>query len=175
MLGRNRHNPKGSLRGHWQVNGRIDRGRDVTSDVRLGFACLDANLHQFVAHIKANRAGRSCRAGYCNGLGRSNTACRILKRHHVQHAGRVLVAVGRHHAMQDRAVAELLGGLLGRRNISQLACSGLAGCQHRSHDQRLHVIDRGVRGRVVHFRIEERRVDLLRDRVERNRHEILRL
>ena len=72
-------------------------------------------------------------------------------------------------------MAEELGGLLGRGDISQLACSGLASRQHRSHDQRLHVIGRRIGGRVVHFRVEERRVNLLRDRVERNRHEILRL
>nr|DAZ83267.1 MAG TPA: hypothetical protein [Caudoviricetes sp.] len=77
--------------------------------------------------------------------------------------------------MQDRAAAEKFGGLFCRRDVSQLACGSLASRQHRPHDQRLHVIGRRVRGRVVHFRIEERRVDLLRDRVERNRHEYLRL
>ena len=77
VLGRNRHHTKSGLSSHGQINVRIDRGRNVAGNVRFRFACLDANLHQFVAHIKANRTGRSCRAGYCNGLGRSNTACRI--------------------------------------------------------------------------------------------------
>ena len=175
VLERYRHNAKRSLRGHWQIDVRIDRGRDVACDVGLRFARLDADLNEFIAYIKADRAGGSSRAGNRHGLGRRHAAFRIRKRHHVQHAGRILVAIGRHHAMQDRTMAEELGGLLSRGDISQLACGSLARRQHRPHDQRLHVIGRGVRGRVVHFRVEERRVDLLRDRVEKNRHECLRL
>nr|DAZ39021.1 MAG TPA: hypothetical protein [Caudoviricetes sp.] len=77
VLGRYRHNAKRSLSSHGQLDVRIDRGRDVTSDVRLGFACLDADLNELIAYIKTDCASGSSRAGNRHGLGRSNTACRI--------------------------------------------------------------------------------------------------
>ena len=145
----------------------------MARDVGGGFARSNGRLDELVPNVEVDRARFGRIAGEGHRLRRGDARAGIGERQAVERAASVLVAVCLHHAVQKRTRAEKLPSLLGRGDVSHFRGGGRPGREHRTDQKRLHRIGRGVCRRVVHFRVKERRVNLLRDRVERNSHPFL--
>ena len=170
VLRSDRENTFGSGGGDREIRVGIDGGHHVARDVGDRIARVDARLHEVVTDVEVDRAGFRSGAREGDRLRGGYARFGIGERQTVERPARILIAVSLDHAVQKRAVTEKLGGLLGRRDVRHFRGGGRPGREHRTDQKRLHRIGRRVGRRVVDFRVKERRVDLLRDRVERDSH-----